>query len=406
VLPQSWQSYRPPATDVVVAAGFVALGQAITWWRLDQPWAFAGPRWLNAVLSLLLMASLAWLRRAPLAAVCWAVATYYLPHVVVPHDLTLLGGFVPLVVLTASAGYFCPRRRALLAAAIAVTGITAVMLSTPWLRSPDSFAYNGVVLLAPWLGMRALREREDRAARLSAALVRERAAKDAAVREVAFEERARIARELHDIVAHSVSVMVVQVGAARMQLRTGAASAEGPLLAAEEVGRQALDDLRRLLGVLRAPDTEGGHGNGPNPPQPGLSELDALVAQVRAAGLLVDVAVEGDPAELPAGLDLTAYRVVQEALTNTLKHSGAAQVKVRLVFGPSSLVVDIVDDGVAAAPGVGAGHGLVGIRERVSLFGGTAIAGPGPAGGWQVRVELPLPAPSLEGQRTPAVPRP
>jgi signal transduction histidine kinase len=397
VLPPSWRAYRPPATDVAIAAVFVVVGQVVTWGRFEDPQALEGPRAFNAVLSLLLMAALAWRRRAPLAAVCWAVAVYYLSQPIVPHDVPLLVGFVPLIVLTASAGYHCPRRRAFLAAGVAVLGLTAVTLSTPFLSSAHYFAYNLVYLLAPWLAARGLREREDQAAALSAALTGERAAKDAAVREVAAAERVRIARELHDIVAHSVSVMVVQIGAARMQVRSGAGGAEAPLLAAEDVGRQALGDLRRLLGVLRADEAVGG-GAGPEVPQPGLSALDALVAQTRATGLHVEVRLEGDPLGLPAGLDLTAYRIVQEALTNTLKHSGASSASVRLTYGRSSLVVEVVDDGTKTPPNGGTGHGLVGIVERVTMFGGTATAGRAPDGGWRLRAELPIPA-STEEQR-------
>jgi signal transduction histidine kinase len=210
---------------------------------------------------------------------------------------------------------------------------------------------------------------------------------------VAAEERVRIARELHDIVAHSVSVMVVQIGAARMQLETAPRRAEEPLLAAEEVGRQALGDLRRLLGVLRAGDAVvGGPGTEPHAPQPGLAALDALLAQTRAAGLPVALQVDGDPVELPAVLDLTAYRIVQEALTNSLKHSDAGEVSVRLSYGQSSLVIDVLDDGTGPAADDGTGHGLVGIRERVAVFGGTAATGPAAGGGWHVRAELPMPA--------------
>ncbi len=398
MLPQLWRAYRPPATDVAIAVVFAVVGQVVTWGQFEDPRSFEGPRALNAVLSLLLMAALAWRRRAPLAAVSWAVGVYFLTQPLIPHDVPLLTAFLPLVVLTASAGYGCPRRRAFLAAGIAVLGVTVVTLSTPWLRSADYFAYNVVYLLAPWLAARGLREREDRAAALSAALAGERAAKDAAVREVAAAERVRIARELHDIVAHSVSVMVVQIGAARMQVQSGARGAATPLLAAEDVGRQALADLRRLLGVLRAEEATGA---GPEAPQPGLSALDTLVAQTRATGLHIDVQVQGDPVELPAGLDLTAYRIVQEALNNTLKHSGAAGASVRLAYGPSSLVIEVVDDGTETPADDATGHGLVGIAERVATFGGTAAVGHLPGGGWRVRAELPLLAASEE-QRIPA----
>jgi signal transduction histidine kinase len=405
VLSDLWRAYRPPTKDVVIAAVFVVVGQVVTWGRFEDPQSLEGPRAYNAVLSLLLMSALAWRRRAPLAAVCWALAVYYLTQPIVPHDVPLLNGFVPLIVLTASAAYYCSRRRALLALGLAVLGLTVVTLSTPFLRSVDYFAYNVLFLLAPWLGARGLREREDRAAGLSAALAAERAEKEAAVREVAAEERVRIARELHDIVAHSVSVMVVQIGAARMQLHSRPDEAEAPLLAAEGVGRQSLADLRRLLGVLRA-DEATGHGAGPQAPQPGLSALDALVTQTRAAGLDVAVQVDGDPTELPAMLDLTAYRIVQEALTNALKHSGADHARVRLDYGRSSLIVDVVDDGSQTSGDDGTGHGLVGIRERVAVFGGTVTTGPAASGGWRVRAELPLPAPSVNDERVAALPTP
>lgn len=386
-----WRTHRPPAADLILAAAFIALGQAVTWWRLDDPWAFEGPRTLNAVLNVMLMSALAWRRRAPFGAVCWSVVVYYLPLAIAPHDLTLLAGFVPLIALTASAGYFCPRSRAVMAAAVAVVAITVATLTTAWLRSPDAFAYNAVVLLLPWLMARGLREREEKAAKLAAALARERATKEAAVREVASQERARIARELHDIVAHSVSVMVVQIGAARMQLRAEAPAAAAPLLDAEDVGREALADLRRLLGVLRAEEATGqGPQDSPQAPQPGLAQLDALVAQLAAAGIRVEVNVEGREIQLPPLLDLTAYRIVQEALTNTLKHTTVASARVRLEYTPSSLMIDVTDEGVDPSGEEPGGHGLIGISERASLFGGAATAGPVEGGGWRVHAELPL----------------
>jgi signal transduction histidine kinase len=356
---------------------------------------------------MLLMAALAWRRRAPLAAVCWAVAVYYLPQAVVPHDMTFLVGAVPLVVLTASAGYYCARHRALAAAGIGLLGLVTVTVGTSYLSRPDYLFWNVVFLLGPWIAARGLREREDGAAALGAALAGERATKETALREVAAAERARIARELHDIVAHSVSVMVVQIGAARMQLQSGTGTAHTPLLAAEDVGRQALGDLRRLLGVLRA-DEESSHDPtaSPPPPQPGLSLLDALVAQVRSAGIAVEVHVDGDPVQLPAGLDLTAYRIVQEALTNTLKHAGATHAWIHLVHAPASLSIDVVDDGTGTATEAAAGHGLSGIAERVSMFGGTATSGRIAGGGWRVHAELPVPAAPSHDPRAAALPTP
>lgn len=393
-------------TDVVVAAAFVAVGQAVTWGRMENPAAFVGPRPLNAVLNLLLMAALAWRRRAPLAAVCWAVAVYFLSNAVVPHDITFLAAAIPLMVLTASAGYFCSRRRAVLALVVALLGLVAVTLTAPELRSPASLVVNSAFLLVPWAGARGLREREDRAGALAAALVTERTEREIAQRDAAAAERAHIARELHDIVAHSVSVMVIQIGAARMRLRSDPAGAEGALLNAEDVGRQTLDDMRRLLGVLRTDATaDPAADQRPQPPQPGLAQLEGMVAPVRATGPVVEVAVHGDAVPLPPALDVTAYRIVQEALTNTLKHSGATLVTVRLAYEPAALVIDVRDNGTPSAT-AGGGHGLVGLRERASLFDGRVSAGPADGGGWLVHAELPFAASAPEDLRASALPAP
>ncbi|MFA9431496.1 sensor histidine kinase [Egicoccus sp. AB-alg2] len=396
---------RPPATDVAIAAAFVAIGQAIHWGQLDGQVTWSASRPLNATMNLLFLVPLAWRRRAPLAAVSFAVAVYLLTMPVLGHDITFLTGGVPLILMTASAAYCCPRPRAVLAAIVGVLGLAAASLSTPELNHWDAFAWNLGFLLVPWLGARGIRVRERRAAALATELAEERAARDAARREAAAAERAHIARELHDIVAHSVSMMVIQVGAARMRLQLGDAEAETPLLDAEEAGRQTLDDLRRLLGVLRADEGLAGAGAHPAPPQPGLARLETLIGPVREAGLDVDVQIAGDPVALPAGLDLTAYRIVQESLTNTLKHSGAGTATVRLTYTPTTLSIEVGDDGVVGPPSDGTGHGLVGIGERVALYGGTVTVGRDEHGaGWHVRTELPLPPPADDRHAAAAVP--
>lgn len=400
-----WRARRPPGFDVLIAVVLIVIGQLVTWLRPGDESAYAGTRVTNAVLNLLLMSAFAWRRRAPLGVVVWAMTVYVLTHAIVPHDMTFLAGGVPLIALVASAGYHSARSQALAAGALGLISIVTVTLTTTYLRSLDSLAWNVFFMLVPWLMARGLRQREDQAASLAAALATERATKDAALRRAATEERARIARDLHDVVAHSVSVMVIQVGAARMQLRTGAASAETPLLEAEDVGRQALDDLRRLLGVLRADEPAGdGRDIGPEPPQPGLSQIEGALARVRGTGMKVDMEVIGEPVALPTALDLTAFRVVQEALTNTLRHGGATEVTVRLAYGPTSLAIDIVDDGTAPPMTDGTGHGLVGISERVTLFGGVATAGPVRDVGWRVHAEIPLPGRSLTNPRPATIP--
>ena len=186
------------------------------------------------------------------------------------------------------------------------------------------------------------------------------------------------------MIAHSVSVMTVQAGAARLLLEQDPARAREPLLAVEETGRQALGEMRRLLGILRGQESSPGLA-----PQPGTGEIGPLVEQVRAAGLPVEVVVEGLARPLPPGIDLAADRVVQEALTNVLKHAGAARAEVTLRYGPAALEIVVVNDGHVPSNGH-AGHGLVGMRERVALYGGDFVAGPRREGGYQVCATLPL----------------
>lgn len=202
-------------------------------------------------------------------------------------------------------------------------------------------------------------------------------------RRAAAEEQARIARELHDIITHNVSVMTVQAAAAADVFETHPGRARQALTSIESSGREALTELRRLLGGVRT-------GDGSLAPLPGLARLEDLIAQVRAAGLTVELTVEGEPHELPAAVDLSAYRIVQEALTNTLKHAHAATAGVDLRIGAHSLEVEIVDDGTAAGEAPGRGHGLIGMRERAAVFGGELQAGPRSQGGFVVRASIPF----------------
>ncbi len=208
------------------------------------------------------------------------------------------------------------------------------------------------------------------------------------MQEVVAQERARIARELHDVVAHGVSVMVVQVGGARLQLSEDPARARRSLLQAEDAGRQALSDLRQLLGVLRTSAAELPPVDAR--PRPGLGQLPALLDQMRSAGLEVDLVVTGAPVLLPPMLDLSAYRIVQEALTNTIKHSRASRTRLAITYGAAVLHLSITDDGPSRRPESEGGHGIVGMRERVGLFRGNATIGPRQNGGWAVEVMLPV----------------
>ena len=234
---------------------------------------------------------------------------------------------------------------------------------------------------------RAIRERELRAETLAqhaALLERER---ELRAHEAVAEERARIARELHDLVAHNVSVMVVQAGAERHALPEDQASTREALSSIEQSGRQALAEARRLLGMLRP---NGVHEE--LAPQPSIDQIDFLVEQIERAGLPVKLDVEGEPVALPAGVDLCAYRVVQEGLTNALKHAGPAHAEVLLRYTPTQLEVHVRDDGPGAAEpnSDGAGHGLIGMRERVALYGGQIHTGPRDGGGFEISAHIPV----------------
>ena len=191
------------------------------------------------------------------------------------------------------------------------------------------------------------------------------------------------------MIAHSLSVMIVQAGAGEEVAKRSPERVVEPLRSIQETGRQALSEMGRLLGMLR----EGGEELG-LVPQPGLGDLDALLEQTRQAGLPAELTVEGTQRPLPPGLDLSAYRIVQEALTNARKHAGDARAQVRLQYRPEALEIEVLDDGAGTANGAGGGHGLIGMRERVAVFGGTLVAGARPGGGYAVHATLPLETPT------------
>jgi signal transduction histidine kinase len=237
-----------------------------------------------------------------------------------------------------------------------------------------------------WVMGLLYRQRLLRVSELEGETTRLKRDRDAAARAAVAEERSRIARELHDVVAHSVSVMTVQAGAARHTLDPAETEMQEALKSIETAGRQALVELRRLLGILRQADDEPALA-----PVPSLADLDRLIAQLHDAGLPTVLHIEGESAPLPPGVDLAAYRIVQEALTNCLKHAGPTRAEVRVCYRRHELELEVLDDGRSnRAAGNGTGHGLIGMRERVSLYGGFFEAGPRPDGGFAVHARLPL----------------
>ena len=250
-----------------------------------------------------------------------------------------------------------------------------------------------VTLVAvPWIAGRTLRTRAKHLAVALARAERMEVERERDVQLAATEERVRLARELHDVVSHSISVIAIQAQAVRRRLRPDQAREIADLANLETAAREAMAEMRRLFGVLRE---RGEHAS--LAPQPGLGELERLLGQVQGTGMQVDLVTEGAPHELPPGLDLAAFRIVQEAVTNALRHSGGRRVEVRLGYRPGELDLSVEDDGRGIGRGAlngQAGHGLRGIRERAELYGGTLDVGPGSAGGTRVQARLPVGATS------------
>lgn len=290
------------------------------------------------------------------------------------------------------------RYRALAVASVVTGGVLIAGLKHDSLPTAGSGLLPLLLLLPLGLVANAVHTWKQRVRRLEAD-------REAAGRLATERERARIARELHDVVTHHVSVMVVQAGAARTVLDAAPDRAREAMKAVEASGRAALAELRHAMGLLTMPDDQASPDGSiapPDPdetgtaelaPQPGLAELPALVDRMRGAGMPVELTVTGSPdTPLPPGLDLTAYRVVQEALTNVVKHASGAAVRITVSHGPDTLVLEIADTGgnATAAARLGNGRGLLGLRERLALYGGTLHAGPRPTGGYRVRAEIPL----------------
>jgi signal transduction histidine kinase len=365
----------PERFDRVLAVVLVVAAELEIWLSGDA----GGHRVAAAVAAPLLAGTVAIRRRRPflagivaqtIVAVCFALWS----------DTQILGSsiawFCSLYALTV---WTRTREFVVGAVFVFVSDVAASAGSGSSVHNNGPFAI--VTLVVMLLVRRVLGDRERRVALAE----RER---DLAAREAVVEERARIARELHDAIAHDVSMMVVQAGAERRVVEGGgSADSSGEVLGTiEQIGRGALTEMRRLVGMLRSEDGD------PLAPQPGLGDLPRLVAQVREAGLPVELVVEGERRDLPVGIELSAYRIVQEALTNAVKHAGDARASVRVRYEPDSLELEIVDDGGGASEGAatpGGGHGLVGMRERVALYGGRLDADRRPGGGFAVRVLLP-----------------
>jgi signal transduction histidine kinase len=375
--------------DLTLAVGLFVLGvfEAVFGFRdggVGKP--LSGPLAAEVLVVAGLTLPLAWRRRRPLGALAVVAVALGSQAVFLSPSAPFAVGLVPLLLLTFDAGRQAGWRAGaglcISAAAIAVTSA-----AVPAMQTPGEILFSAAVIGGVWLAgwyAGGRQRRADQMTSYAALLVREQ---DRLAQEALAGERARIARELHDIVAHSVSVMGVQAGAARLSMDTEPDRARQVLLSIEETAREAVGELRRLLGVLRADNQPPELA-----PQPGLADLPGLLAQSQEAGVAVTLTIEGAPVSLPAGVDLAAYRIVQEALTNVRKHAAPCAASLRIAYGDSRITLEVRDTGTQARhpdAGKNGGHGLVGMRERAVVYGGTLEAGPDTAGGFLVSAILP-----------------
>ena len=378
---------RSKAFDITWAATLTLISVGALWIkRNDAASDLRDVDLLGVALALASSVPLLWRRSHPLQVLGVVGLTSVVLEVL---RYPTAGGTCVLVALYTVAAR-ADRRESLQALGVTGAAVLVVLVSN-WddLTVIDVVA-NYLVFGTAWILGDNVRTRRKYVAELEEKAVRLEAEREAQAKRATADERTRIARELHDVVAHSVSVMTVQAGAARRLLDRSEADPQvrEAMATIEATGREALTELRRAIGVLRE--------DGENPgvaPQPGVADIPALVARAREAGLSVQLEMEGEPRSLPSGVDLSAYRIVQEALTNAFKHAGPARAVVRVCYGEEAVEVQVIDDGRGAAADpapVGGGNGLVGMRERVAMLEGDLQAGPRTGGGYEVKARLPL----------------
>jgi len=356
--------------DALLAAALAVVGQLDIWVAGN----IEGPAAITVPASLLLATAVGFRRRAPLVALALGLVALAAQDLLA-EPAEGLSTILAIIVLSYSVAAELPPALASVAGATLLGAVwAAVALGAP--AEAGDYAFTGLIVAIPWLiGIASRRAERDREIRVERA--REQHTAEAVTR-----ERARIARELHDVVAHGVSVMVVHAGALRQSLDADRPEAAG-LAAIEHSGREALAELRVMLRVLRAEDAAGGLA-----PQPGIDDLEQLAERLREAGVAVELAIDATAAP---GAGLAAYRIVQEALTNVLKHGrDVTRVSVRVARTGELLELAVVDDGALPGP-PGGGYGLIGMRERAAAYSGELTAGPGPEGGWRVAATLHAP---------------
>ncbi|WP_283136834.1 sensor histidine kinase [Rhizohabitans arisaemae] len=388
--PRLWLQEHPLLADTLFAAG-LTITTVIGLFRMTEP-PFPGRAVdvFNVALVVIAAMAVAGRRRHPLGLLCLvALADAVLTALDYNPSLTILAVGILLYTLAVHRGL----GKNLVGGVVLITAESVGIMLGEGTSTWGSRLWTVLLAFAVWETGRSVRLRRAYVNELRGRAERLEQAREADTRAARAEERSRIARELHDVVAHHVSVMTVQASAAGRILTVNPDGAREALAAIEEMGRTAMAEMRNIVGVLRT-DEEGDAAE--RTPQPGMYEVPFLVEQMREAGLRTQLWIEGDQRALPPGVDLAAYRMVQESLTNTLRHAGPkARAWVTVRYEPDELTVHVEDDGrgIAASrpePGKRTGHGLVGIRERVSLYGGMLRIGSRPGGGFEVRARFPL----------------
>jgi signal transduction histidine kinase len=381
----------PLVVDGLLAAVLLAVGlsEVAFGFRdggVGQP--LSGPPLAEVVVVAALTVPLSWRRWRPLPALVVVAAALTAQVLFLSPSAPFAVGLVPLLLLT----FDVARGGGLQAAAGLAIGAGALAITSnrvPAMRAPGEVVFSSVLIAGIWLVGRYAGHRHRQAEQLATYAARVELEQGQRAQEAIVAERARIARELHDVVAHSVSLMGVQAGAARTLLEADPERARRALLLIEATARDAVGELGRLLGVLRAGDQAPDVA-----PQPGLGELAPLLAEVRDAGITLAVRVEGDQRPLSPGVDLAAYRLVQEALTNVVRHAGPCTAELHIRYADKTVEIEVSDEGRTKqtngrSESPGCGHGLIGMRERVAIYGGNLDAGPVPGDGFLVRAVLP-----------------
>jgi signal transduction histidine kinase len=326
------------------------------------------PLALSVPVGLAMSTSILWGQRRPALVATIVLGAWVGQALAGDWELEPQSELLPVALVFWALGAYLPRRQAFWSFMAAIVALVV--------HEPGDVVVMGPLMSGVFAAGRLMQSREQ----LARALEEERGH---AERYAVAEERARIARELHDVVGHAVSLMTIQAGAERLALADERPETSAALEQIELTGRRTMQEMRRLLGVLRTPEEQADLS-----PRPGVAQLDDLAARLSSTGLAVDVTVEGEPRLMSPGVDVSVYRIAQEALTNVLKHADARRAQVRVVHEPSTVRIEVTDDGASSSK-PGEGYGLTGMRERVAVYGGSLEAGPSPGGGWRLVAVLP-----------------